>query len=483
MSLEHPLALVLLAVPAVLLWLRARAARPRDAEASSLLVWQRVSPVDTVPERPQPPLAAWIEAAGAALLVLGMAGPRGPAGEGPATVRVLLDTSASMSAKRPDGRTRIETARAIVAEYHTAVHVEVRESEDPASELAIWTAGGPPVVVVTDRRLPNHGDDPPRLRVVGLGDRGFNAGITAISGVPLADGKWRLFLAIEAHGGGSVAGGTLRIDGKETAITLTPGRPLEVVREVPKGEFLAGLDFPGDVLAKDDIASVSPFGGARVVLDRDPDPRLDALARALLAAGAEGGRVRSGPPGLYLRRSGPDAFDLAPQGEVDLSIPAAADGADAMGREVVSTGEELVKDVRIDPSVTMGRRGDGGPSSARVLLSDGEGPLAWLADRPGGVSVRFGFVPGGSWVERDPSFVVFARNVVEYAALGPPRLIAEAVQNPRETREAAEGETFGDLRLAIEEASRPDPASRVSYAFALLLAGAAALAAAWLAMR
>lgn len=101
MSFEHPLALALLVVPAILLWLRRRADRPRAAEASSLLVWDRVSPSDTVPERPRPPLAAWIEAAGAALLVVGMAGPRGAVEAGPGTVLILLDTSASMSAKRP----------------------------------------------------------------------------------------------------------------------------------------------------------------------------------------------------------------------------------------------------------------------------------------------------------------------------------------------------------------------------------------------
>jgi hypothetical protein len=388
-----------------------------------------------------------------------------------------------MSARRPDGRTRLEAARALVAEYQTDVHVDVRGSADLARDLPPLLAAGPPVVVATDHRLPGYGDDPPRLRIAGFGSPGFNAGITGVSGGPLPDGTWRALLTIEAHGGPGPAEGTLRIGGVESSITLSPGRPAEVVREVPKGDFLAGLDFPGDVLGKDDTASVAGFGGARVALDRDPDSRLDPLVRALEAAGAEAGRTRPGPPGIHLVRTGTDRDDLTHQGEIDLAIPAAAGGKDVLGATAIASEETLVKEVRIDPSGTMGIRGDCGPPSARVLLSDGDGPLVWLEDRPGGIVVQFAFVPGGTWVDRDPSFVVLARNVVEYAALGPPRLVAEATQDPAETREAAEGETFGDLKAAIEEARRPDPASRTSYAVLLLMAGGGALAVAWMAMR
>jgi hypothetical protein len=95
----------------------------------------------------------------------------------------------------------------------------------------------------------------------------------------------------------------------------------------------------------------------------------------------------------------------------------------------------------------------------------------------------FRFIPGGTWAERDPSFVVLAKNMVEFVGGGEPRVEAEGLLNARETREAAEGETFGDLRSAIEEMRRPDPASRASYAFVLLMLGGGGLAAAWLAMR
>ena len=88
-----------------------------------------------------------------------------------------------------------------------------------------------------------------------------------------------------------------------------------------------------------------------------------------------------------------------------------------------------------------------------------------------------------TWVERDPSFVVFAQNLVEYAAGGPARIEATGVLDARETREAAEGETFGDLKQALEEASLPDPAARASLAFGVMAAGAALLAAAWFLQR
>ena len=91
----------------------------------------------------------------------------------------------------------------------------------------------------------------------------------------------------------------------------------------------------------------------------------------------------------------------------------------------------------------------------------------------------FAFQPGGTWAERDPSFVVFAKNLVEYAAGGPARIEATGVLDPEETREAAEGEAFGDLRKALEEAQAPDPATRRPWAVEFLAAGAALLLAAW----
>ena len=481
MILGRPWALVLLLVPPILLWLRLRAARPRDSEASSLLVWNRVAPADAAPTKPRPPLAAWLEAAGAALLALGVA-DLAIQGPGASSVRVLVDSSPSME------------GRAV-----PAIPGPVEETPDPERVLPGLLASGTPVVVVTDRRLPAFPDDPPRLQVVGVGRPGFDAGITAASGAPLPDGRWRLFLTIEAHGAPGPVQGTLAIDGARESITLTPGTPLEVVRESPARPSEAAIGFPGDPFAPDDRVSLAPRGGEPVRALAAGALRESPLARALAAAGAE----LSAKVGMGLDEH--LVIDLVPTAgskgtALALRVPQEASGPEVAGAKVAASDHPLVGDVRVDPASTLGRRpATGGfvkiprerrtegaaPLEAKVLLSDETGPALLFWDRTSAAppEVEFLFLPGGTWVERDPSFVVLAKNLVDHAAGGPARLEAAGVLDPGETRQAAEGESFGDLAAALDAARRPDPGTRHPIASILLLGGAALLLAAWFASR
>jgi len=461
-SVDRPWALALLAVPLLLLWLRLRDARPRESEASSLLVWRRVAPADAAAARPRPPLAAWLEAAGAALLVLGLADP-GTAGPAASSARVLLDASASML-PHADG-----------VRGSAGADAAIEETAGLEGRLPGALASGEPLVVVTDRRLPSYPDDPQRLQVVGVGRRGFNAGITAASGVPLESGGWRLFLTVEASGAGGLVEGRLSIGDSKERITLTPGTPLEIDRETPGPVAEAAIDFDRDALDADDRVGLREAGGAIVHLACAVGLEESPLVRALIAAGARRGGDRTVLKGIGL-------WGTEQRGKpVLVHPPDSAEGPVVEGAGVATGSHPLVRDVRIDPSSSLGRRA--APSfrspPGEVLLSDEEGALAWLPLSGIGVQVVLLFTPGGTWVERDPSFVVFAKNLVEYAAGGPARIEATGVLDPEETRQAAEGESFGDLRAALEAARRPDPAARKSIAPHLFAAAAAALAAAW----
>ncbi len=470
MILGRPWALLLLAVPVLLLWLRLRAQRPREAEASSLLVWKKVSAGEAAPTRPRPPLSAWLEAAGVLLLVVGAADPANPA-PAPAAVRVLLDTSPSMNAKRPDGKTRLEYAHSLLG------GVDVRESREAERNLPALLAVGVPLVVVTDHRLAEFPDDPPRLRVVGVGAPGFNAGITAASGELVRDGKWSLFLVLEAYGAAGPVEATLSGVGDRRTVTMTPGHPLDLTLDLDEPRFPrpfpASLAASGDVLDADDGLLFFPpgLGGGQVAAEVPERPELDALARALEASGARVGRTSA------------EAAADARVGRIRLNLPESVGGEEVPGSSVVATDHPLVRGVQVDPAVTLGKRAGTVPVGIPILV-DGKGPLATV--EPGvpdreeiaPVTVHLAFLPGGSWVDRDPSFVVFVKNLVEHAGFGPP-WISTGVRSPVETREAAEGEAFGDLAMALEEARRPDPAGRTSTAAVLLFAAAGLLAAAW----
>lgn len=462
MTFDRPWALALLVVPVVLLWLRLRAQRPREAEASSLLVWQKVSPADAAPARPRPPLAAWLEAAGVVLLVAGLADPGMQAAD-TRPFRVLLDRSPSMESKRKDGMTRIEYARSLV------VSESLREIGNVERDLPGWLGSGSAVVFVTDHRIPGFEDIPGGFQMVGVGDRGWNAGITMAATELQPLGTRQALVSIEAHGSSGPVQGRLRIGPKEESITVSPGAKTEIVRDIPGSQVEVQIEFPGDVLPADDRAIIPSF--VEVPLAASDDPDLAPVVRALEAAGAVRQELGPLPPRTIAL------------GFLTLRFPPPGGGDAVRGDRVVATGHPLARGVSVDPTGTLGAR-RAAPPPGEPILVDEIGPLVSATyDSPvfgaPAPDIHFALVPGGTWAERDPSFVVFAKNLVECSAKVPVELVTLGVLDPKETREAAEGETFGDLAKALEEARRPDPAARAPLAAAFLFAAAGLLGAAW----
>ena len=256
------------------------------------------------------------------------------------------------------------------------------------------------------------------------------------------------------------------------------------MREVAAGAKEARVEFPGDAMGEDDRVALRPRGGRSVSVEVPGELRGTPLVRALEAAGAEATDGEGEAIHLLGREAGPGPPSTRFPGPRVL-CPRDAPGEDVLGESVVVGSHALVRDVHVDPTAILGKRA-GTLQEGETLLADSKGPLVTVVTMAAPLDypeVRFGFLPGGTWVERDPSFVVFARNLVEHAAGGPARIEAEGILDPEETEEAAGGESFGDLRQALEEARLPDPSTRASWAPALLAAGAALLVAAWLATR
>jgi hypothetical protein len=343
--------------------------------------------------------------------------------------------------------------------------------------------------VVTDHRIEGFADDPPRLRIVGVGTPGFNAGITVTTGDATSEGVGRVLLTVTAHGSAGPKAGTLRFtpsvgEAQSRPITVSPGVALDLPQEWrwSRGDWEEGavrIECADDLLPADDQVDLAARGGAPIAFFAPERPDLDAMLRALEAAGAARKPRKSESGDVHFHRpGGAGEFGFA-KDSCWIQFPPNGSGAEVRGDSVVATGHPLARDVCVDPAVVLGRRGGPAPSGVPVLVDAG-GPLICVGS---GGDIEFGFVPGGTWVERDPSFVVLARNIVEFAAGGPARVEATGVLDPAETREAAEGETFGDLAAALAEAARPDPAARAPVAWVLLAAGAGLLAAAWWAER
>jgi hypothetical protein len=466
-NLERAWALGLLAVPAILLWSRLREARPRAAEASSLLLWRKVAPGETPAARPRPPLAAWMEAAGAALLAIGLADP-GTAAAG--AVRVVVDVSPSMGTRRADGGTRREAAEAAVP---------------PGN------GGEGPVVLLTDHRgalLPG-GRQP--VATVGLGDRAVNAGITAAAGVPLPDGRWRILLTVEVHGVAGPVEGTLTLGRESRRFTVVPGTPLPLEWDAhldPWNPREARVILAGDACGADDAVVLRPRGTLLVWLRASSHAigsGTSPLFRALEAAAGHGIRGPGDPADVgetleITVEDGPAPMSSLPpfRTAVRILLPDGAGGGPIPGAAVVATAHALVKDVRIDPSVELGTAAAMALAGEPLLVGP-DGPLLTAWNEEGVTHVGFRFAPGGTWAATDPSFVVLAQNFVDHARGGPARLEATGVLDPAETREAAGGETFGDLAEALRAAAAAAAGPRRSLAPHLLGAGAALLLAAW----
>ncbi|MHC4923516.1 MAG: BatA domain-containing protein [Planctomycetota bacterium] len=464
MTWERPALLVLLALVPILLWLRSRARRPRVAEASSLLVWRQVAHENPPPVTAHPPISSVLEAIAVALLVVGIAGPGLAVKRENAPLRAILDVSPSMKARGSDGVSFEDRARAAAE----AAGLTIVEAAQP---LRVLPAEGP-CLVLTDGVLDGLSSNSGRVRSIGFGERVLNAGILAASGVVLVGDRVQLHFVVAAHGGSGPVEAMLRLGRVSRRLTLQPGVPAEVVVE----EYLAGggggfeaqLLLKGDAMPGDDRVIVRRVGGGAVTFLGAAEP----LSQALRAAGATETRPGDGV-NVVLRGPGRTLKVLAMKGK----------GESVAGRDVSGSSHPLMRGVRIDPQVTLGNRNARLEPGSEVLLAAGGEPLMTFGNFPSGASERvagltMGFHPGGTWVTNDPSFVVFAQNLVEWCAGGPDRIECLGLLDPAETRTS--GSTYGDVAAAAADLRRPDSGDQRPLAFPLLLVGALALGAAWL---
>lgn len=155
------------AVPSLAPWLALRAALPPGGGAR---------------RRADLPLA--VRTLAMTAVVLAAAGPRLDWGSGPSRAPrvVVVDSTASMGALRPDGRTRLEAARALAAREATGPGDHTVETSTPASVLAGTVAarrsrGGEVLFVTDDPEAAPRGE---MWAVAGVGSPADNVAITVL---------------------------------------------------------------------------------------------------------------------------------------------------------------------------------------------------------------------------------------------------------------------------------------------------------------
>lgn len=452
MTLARPLLLLaLLSLPVLWLLARRRAVR-RETVVSSLLVWRRLGLAPEPPRelRRRADRLLGLRLAVAALLSLGLAGPRLVPSEGPPSVVVLVDDSASMTAfaaAAADAVARVEAAAPAGAT------LDVRRSPGLAGLAAALAEGPGDVVVVTDHRpegLPEDG----RFRAILVGAPVENVGIVSawvVPGDPPAFGAVvRSFASAPREVAVAGPGGSERFE-------LAPGESRLVSGPAPEGRAEVRIE-PGDRFAFDDRVEVVLRPAAPVALAwRGPDePRL----RAALSIG--GVRFEAGAAAAV-------AYRVDPGADARLVVAPPGPRREPSGAPVGAGG--LPADAVPPPGVTFGPVAEL-PPGGTTLLYDGAGPLA--VDRDGTIFVAPD--PGdpvSTWAE-DPSFPVFFAAVARRLGAVPAR--SEIVAGTVDPAESATAPAAASPSLAGLEprpaAGAPPP---VDFAPVLWLLAAAGL--------
>ncbi len=462
--------LALLAVPALVL-LRLAGMRRRPRVVGSLLLWCEAGAGATA-ERGRtlpPPADLALEAAALAAAALALGHPVLPRdGGGEPWVLVVLDRTASMSARGPDGRTAWERALSALEVRLAAVvppprvmlgtlpalpggPVEGSPAEilraaraagtsgapgDPASALPAG-AGADLVLLATDRVPALAPEDPTEVLSEGLALP--NAALTALSAEPEGDAL-RVFAALANFSGApaDVRLG-LRVSdppgiSEERLLTLRPGEETGVTVRLGVAAGAAcrveAEISPGGALGADDRLS-APVGRGGPLRVAWRGPEAAALRRVLRAALGEGtGFVSGDSPEADLRvfhREVPDPLPGGPALVVDPAAPPAGlDWVVGPRGPARPTGawERALRAAGF-PSGAPQATGASPrpPPGAEILLATRDGGAAALVlpDR-GGDQAVVGLPATGGW-EIGPAYPVFwgrlARRLVPRSP-GPP---------------------------------------------------------------
>ena len=471
MSWLYPLGLLgLLAVPvlvALSLWRRQR----REVAVSSLLLWRDVAgeskdtPKSQRRRRVDPLLV--LRVAVALLLTAALCGlswlrttPRRR------TVVLVLDTSASMATRRPDGRTRWEACRDRLVDLvgrlssgdrvvmvdvlgrltHTALPAAAAQALREVAPLAASVPKDQLVAAATAERRsdeqaivlvatdsPDLPGLPEGIHVVAAGGPTDNRGIVAFAARQRRDGAHEILVGIaNASREASQSQVVLSADGVELGrqpIELPPRGRGQAIHEASLTD-VAALEAAlstGDALAADDRAwLLRRTRPVRVALIGEPS---QALRRALAAqdgvevveaAGTGEGRVAAEADLAVYYRAVPTAFDarrivvVAPRADVGgLRLLGTAPAAAAA---VEAARDPLMSAMTLD-GVSVGRAARlTAPPGFDVLARAGAAPLIgrW---REGAASVVYvGIDPALSDWPLTPSFPIFWANVVAEAS-------------------------------------------------------------------
>ena len=442
----------LLALPALaaLYFLRNRF---RRQPVSSLLLWTRAArPREGGRrlERMTAPLTFFLEALALTLLTVAAADPRRPLPQARRPLIAVLDDSASMSAREPDGstpRARAERALAEAAAARETASVrliyaglEPRAGETmPAGALRAgldeWTCRAPGdsldralslahelgrgrarILVLTDR-APAAPPEGAGVRWLAFGRPAPNAAIVAAARSP---GAARDRILVEIAGFAAAPFDTrVTIRGagpspETRALRLDPAAPPHRLSfETPADAGDIEIALADDALAADNRAVLlrAPRAPVRVRLDLRPALRRE-VERALTAAG-RASIVDSPPVELAFSDRGDDAADAA---DWQVRFAGAGEGAVSFaGPYIARPRHPLLEGLALEGVVWGARPLDDPPGTP--ILFVGDRPL--IADEPrvGGRRVlRIAFDPAASDLHRTPNWPALFWNLLEWRA-------------------------------------------------------------------
>ncbi|MCI0340387.1 MAG: BatA domain-containing protein [Planctomycetales bacterium] len=497
--------LALLAVPALLL-LRLAGARRRARIAGSLLLWRRAAagrPAERGSRLP-PPADLALEAAALAAAALALGDPASPRAEaGETRLVVVLDRTASMAARAPDGRTAWDRALSALEARLGGVPPGARVTlvavpgipggvvEGPPLEVlrAARTAGPAAssgdllaarlpsrddrtVLLVTDRLPALAAGDPTEVLAAGVPLP--NAAVTALR-AERADGALRVFAAVANL---SEAAADLRLSvrvadpegpGTDRALRCGPGEEVGVTLEIPGAagaHAIVAIVSPGGALDVDDRLR-APVGDGRTgpVVWNGPDA--PALRRALRAALGPATEFAAGAPAdaaLHVfHREVPPTLPDGPTLLVDpVGAPPGLDWTVGSGAPVAAAGpwEAALRATGL-PAAAPAATGasPSPPAGAEVLLrAGGRGAVAFVFPRREGPLAVVGLPAAGGW-QLAPAYPVFwgrlVRRLVARTAGTTPR-VASLDRAESDLRAAGSGHREGT------PGPRPAPAAPLS---------------------
>jgi hypothetical protein len=312
MTLLHPWWLLALPLWPLLLWFLRTQQQKRLVLAPDFLLWQRAAA--RLPQAASQARLAWKDLlwiAPPVLLTFGLAGPALRSAADAEPVALLVDGSASMQTKDRDGATRLDRglreARRLIGSSPLAGETVARASLAESALLA--HAAGRPVVVVTDRVIP---DLPEAVGLVQVTDDARNAGIVS-AGFDPATG---FLVRVEGDEGAGARAMSVAVDG--TNIENRPVLEASARFVLPPESFANASTvvvkiIPADAMAADDeVTLVRGNGPVRVSIGARGPASLEKALRAV--PGAE--VVRGGADGavtvLVAPVSGEHGFETGP---------------------------------------------------------------------------------------------------------------------------------------------------------------------------